>query len=380
MEKVSKFLVSKTIPNYLFVILGLISFILFIVVIAVASSGSNSNDTEKPKDTVPKTDSTDHEGDITDQQKESDSTDHEGDITDQQKESDSTDQKEDSSDVPVLSSWEKYKKAEKYLYIWEVYLSIGCIETFWDTYYSKGKFPASDEIGSLEYEVFIKELNNINVEVELVTFLGKDPNDFYEINRVDTVAKMVKDLSQKVQIKALHFDQEPDDNFESLLKMYIRVNEIFPASAILRPYWLNLKMSSLESQFTDKDFYNSFSDCETLVDALMKVTKYTDLMAYNQNYNIVSGYMEKLKTIAERHPDNEAKNVIEISGEDGVPEDDTLHYRYLEDKDTFFNFVYNMSNKYNGITFHYYEVWYKTLYCVWPSTNKPYDGGEPKDC
>ena len=96
MEKVSKFLVSKTIPNYLFVILGLISFILFIVVIAVASSGSNSNDTEKPKDTVPKTDSTDHEGDITDQQKES------------------TDQKEDSSDVPVLSSWGKYKKAEKF--------------------------------------------------------------------------------------------------------------------------------------------------------------------------------------------------------------------------------------------------------------------------
>ena len=387
MEKVSKFLVSKTIPNYLFVILGLISFILFIVVIAVASSGSNSNDTEKPK-------GTDHEGGITDQK--TDPTDHEGGITDQQK--DSTDQEQDSSDIPVLSSWEKYKKAEKYLYIWEyftpdyiikmckehhftrVYLNIGCIETFWDTYYSKGKFPASGEIGSREYEVFIKELNNINVEVELVTFLGKDPNDFYEIDRVDTVAKMVKDLSQKVQIKALHFDQEPDENFESLLKMYIRVNQIFPASAILRPYWLKLKMSSLESQFTDKDFYNSFNDCETLIDALMKVTKYTDLMAYNQNYNIVSGYMEKLKTIAERHPDNEAKNVIEISGEDGVPEDDTLHYRYLEDKDTFFNFVYDMSNKYNGITFHYYEVWYKTVYCVWPSTKEPYDGGEPKDC
>ena len=227
-----------------------------------------------------------------------------------------------------------------------VYLNIGCIETFWDTYYSKGKFPASGEIGSREYEVFIKELNNINVEVELVTFLGKDPNDFYEIDRVDTVAKMVKDLSQKVQIKALHFDQEPDENFESLLKMYIRVNQIFPASAILRPYWLKLKMSSLESQFTDKDFYNSFNDCETLIDALMKVTKYTDLMAYNQNYNVVSGYMEKLKTIAERHPDNEAKNVIEISGEDGVPVDDTLNNRYLEDKDKFFNFVYDMSNKF----------------------------------
>ena len=155
---------------------------------------------------------------------------------------------------------------------------------------------------------------------------------------------------------------------------------IFPASAILRPYWLKLKMSSLESQFTDKDFYNSFNDCETLIDALMKVTKYTDLMAYNQNYDVVKNYMEKLKTIASRHPDNEAKNVIEISGEDGVPVDDTLNNRYLEDKDKFFNFVYDMSNKYNGITIHYYETWYQNLYCVWPAINIPYDGGEPKDC
>ena len=137
-----------------------------------------------------------------------------------------------------LTSWEKYIKAEKHLYIWEyytpdyilqlcqdhhftqVYLSIGCIETFWEDYYSKGKFPASGEIGSLDYETFIKKLNDIGVEVELVTFLGRDPNNFNDIDRVTKVATMVKELSKKVQIKALHFDQEPGKNnsYENLLK------------------------------------------------------------------------------------------------------------------------------------------------------------------
>ena len=39
-----------------------------------------------------------------------------------------------------------------------------------------------------------------------------------------------------------------------------------------------------------------------------------------------------------------------------------------------------MSKIYNGITIHYYEKWYETLYCVWPDINIPYDGGEPKNC
>jgi hypothetical protein len=312
-------------------------------------------------------------------------------------ESDQEHEEEEEEDISKLTPWERYKKAEKYLYIWEyytpdyiinmckehhftrVYLSIGNIETFWDTYYSQGNFPAN-EIGSLDYETFIKKLNDINVEVELVTFLGSDPNDFTCVDRVDTVANMVKQLSTKVKIKALHFDQESYENFESLLNMYIRINKIFPASAILRPYWLNLKMTSIKNQLTDQTFYEKFSDCETLVDAIMKITKYTDLMAYNQNYDIAEGYMKKLKTINSRHPDNEAKNVIEISGGAGVPEDDTMNQRYLEDKDKFFNFVYNVSKAYNGITIHYYETWYETLYCTWPRSDIPYDGGEPKNC
>ena len=87
-----------------------------------------------------------------------------------------------------------------------------------------------------------------------------------------------------------------------------------------------------------------------------------------------------LKNIANRHPENEAKNIIEISGEDGVPKEDTLHNKFVEDNDKFFDFIYETSQKYGSITIHYYETWYKTLYCVWPSTRYAYDGGKPKKC
>ena len=355
-NKKKNFLTSKTFPNFLFLgsIVVIIILIIIIIVIAPKSNKNNNSNSYSKTDT----------------------------------------------DNTQLSSWEKYIKSEKYLYIWEyytpsyilqmckdhhftrVYLSIGCIETFWKDYYNKGNFPAKGEIGSLDYETFIKQLNDINVEVELVTFLGKDPDDFSKIDRVVNVANMVKELAKKVKIKALHFDQEPGDNssYENLLKMYIKINEIYPASAILRPFWLNLSMKNLEDYFEDNDFYNSFSDCETLVDAIMKVTKYTDLMAYNENYATVTGYMEKLKTISKRHPDNEAKNVIEISGEDGVPEEDSLYQRFLEDNNKFFDFVYDSSLKYGGITIHYFETWYKNLYCNWPNINIPYKGGKPEKC
>jgi hypothetical protein len=367
-SKVKNFFISKR--NYLILISLSIIFVSIIVIIIIATSSSNSSN------------------------KNSDSS---------NENSDSSNENSDSSNENsnhTLTPWEKYIKAEKYLYIWEyytpdyilklcqdhhftrVYLSIGCIETFWDDYYSKGEFPAEWEIGALDYETFIKKLNDINVEVELVTFLGENPNNFDDINRVTKVANMVKNLSKKVKIKALHFDQEPGDeeSYENLLKMYIKVNEIFPASAILRPFWLNLKMKNLKSYFNDMNFFSNFEDCETLVDAIMKVTKYTDLMAYNEDYSVVTSYMEKLKTIASRHPDNEAKNVIEISGEKDVPNEDSLHQRYLEDNDKFFNFIYDSSLNYGGITIHYYETWYKTLYCVWPQTKYPYDGGKPKTC
>ena len=366
-EKKPNFFTMKSIPNYVFLILVSVIVILTIVVIAVAvqKNGNKKDEEEKGE----------NKGQTQAQSQE--------------------EEKEEN-----LTPWQKYIKAEKYLYIWEyytpdfilrmckdhhftrVYLSIGCIATFWDSYYSHGEFPASGEIGSLDYETFIKKLNDINVEVELVTFLDRNPNDFSNMERAVTVAKMVKELSKRVKIKALHFDQETGQNesYENLLKMYIKVNKIFPASAILRPFWLNLKMNTLKKSFKNRKFFRRFSECETLVDAIMKVTKFTDLMAYNENYNTVNTYMSKLKTIAKRHPDNEAKNVIEISGGDGVPAEDTLYQRYMEDKDKLFTFIYDSSKKYGAINIHYFETWYQLLYCVWPRLNIPYEGGQPKEC
>ena len=248
MEEKCRCLTTKRFPNYIFLILIGIILILLIVVIVVASKKSNSSPKENESD-----------------QEKSD------------------EKRREDEDVSKLTPFEKYKKAEKYLYIWEyyaheyiikmcqehhftrVYLSIGCIGTFWNDYYSKGKFPASGEIGSTDYETFIKQLNNINVEVELVTYLARDGNDFTNVDRVDTVANMVKELSKNVKVKALHFDQECDNNnIENLLKMYIRADKIYPVSAIIRPSWLKVKLSDYKNKFTDQTFYNQFSDCETI--------------------------------------------------------------------------------------------------------------------
>ena len=82
MEKISNFLKNKSFPNYILLILSLIILILIVVIIALASSTSTSyNSIEQEQE------------------------------QEQQKE----------EDVSTLTPWEKYKKAEKYLYIWEYF-------------------------------------------------------------------------------------------------------------------------------------------------------------------------------------------------------------------------------------------------------------------
>ena len=302
-------------------------------------------------------------------------------------------------DEDNLTPFEKYIKAEKYLYVMDeftpsdilklceshnfkrVYLSIGIIGEYWDEYYSKGEFPP-EKNGSIGYKAFIKQLNNISVEVELVTVLEKNPEDFSKMDRVKTVANMVKSLAQEVKIKSLHFDQEPINNssYESLLKMYEMANEIFPTSAIVLPFWLDLKMEDLRESFKDEAFYNKFRSNSTLVDAIMNVTNLTDLMAYDQNYTEVKKILEKYKNITERHPHNEAKYIIEISGETNITQRQSLHQRFIEDRDTFFNFIYDSYKEYGPLTIQYDEVWYKSLYCKWPNESIPFDGNMPKNC
>ena len=146
METVNKYLTKKSLPNYIFLILSLVILILLIVVIAVASSKSSSKqeqgqDQRSDQETDQETDQENGNGDGQGQG---------GQVTDQV--TDETSDEEEQEDVTKLTPWERYKKAEKYLYIWEyytpdyiinmckehhftrVYLSIGCIETFWDTY------------------------------------------------------------------------------------------------------------------------------------------------------------------------------------------------------------------------------------------------------
>jgi len=75
--------------------------------------------------------------------------------------------------------------------------------------------------------------------------------------------------------------------------MYEECRKYIKTSAILKPGWLNLKMSSLESYFTSADYFKQFKDCETFIDAVMTVTDFSDLMAYSNIYSIVDGFLDK---------------------------------------------------------------------------------------
>ena len=84
MEEKCRCLTTKRFPNYIFLILIGIILILLIVVIVVASKKSNSSSKENESD-----------------QEKSD------------------EKRREDEDVSKLTPFEKYKKAEKYLYIWE---------------------------------------------------------------------------------------------------------------------------------------------------------------------------------------------------------------------------------------------------------------------
>ena len=132
MEKITKFLVTRQFPNYIFFILLIAVLSLTIAVIAVAVSGKSSSSSSNSSLSLSSS--------LSSSSSSSSSSSQESSGDGQQETEPST-------------AWEKYKKAEKYLYIWEydtpdyiikmckehhftrVYLSIGCIAEYWDKYH-----------------------------------------------------------------------------------------------------------------------------------------------------------------------------------------------------------------------------------------------------
>ena len=306
--------------------------------------------------------------------------------------SSSSDSSSDEKSTPT-TPWEIYLATKKYLYVWgypntenflkfvkdhkfsRVYLYVGCVE--WD--YSdlvQGNF---HDAGQTDANKLIQSLLDMGVEVEPTMYLYDNQDDFSDVDKVEDVAKAMANLQKTLKFKALHFDIEPDKkvNYEALLKMYETARKYLKVSAILKPAWLDQDMASLESVFTSADYYKKFKDCKTLVDAFMMVTDYSDLMAYRNTYEKTNILLDKYDVIRKRHTDHEAKPVIELNPD---VTDAGIYAKYKEDHDTFFKYVNEVSQKFDGITIHQYQAWAKDLYCVEQKKDTEYYFGEPKKC
>ena len=290
------------------------------------------------------------------------------------------------------TAFENYIQTKKYLYVWNypntqnflkfvldhnfsrVYLYCGCIEWDYDKL-SQGNFYNP---GDTDTKELIQTLISKNIEVEIAIYLNDSPNDFSNVEKVEQVAKAMGELQKTLKFKALHFDVEPttSSTYESLLKMYENARQYVPVSAILKPGWLYKKMEEVKGKF-DEEYYEKFKDCDTLVDAIMTVTDFSDLMAYDKRYSTIERFLEEYDIIRNRHPNHEAKPVLELDPnivEEGIAAE------FKANNAKFFEFLEKVSNQFDGVTIHNYRAWNLDLYCFKPTIDSIYYFGEPKEC
>lgn len=291
--------------------------------------------------------------------------------------------------------FERYLNTPKALYAWQyyrtqyfldflttqkfkrVYINVGKIYDSYEDYFSKGEWKYK-EFNEDHLEDLVKKLNDLNIEVELVSFLERDQEDFTDWERILDLAKMVKKLNETHKIKALHIDQEPEDikSFENLLWMYRKLSEIVKVSGVIMHSWINNKLKDVP--FKNVTFKNEFNDCENVYEAIIKVCDYTDLMAYNKEYNTTHSYMEEYAHISKKFG-KEYTNLIHVAPEEGSTEKLSILKTYKENKNKFFDFIADMGEKYGMIGFHPYYSWYEALYCD-PYPQEPFHSGKPLEC
>lgn len=297
-----------------------------------------------------------------------------------------------SNVASLQASFESYLQTKKYLYVWSypnyqnfvkfvndhnftrVYLYVGCIEWDYDRL-SQGNFYNSGEIDAKR---LIQELIDKDIEVEIAIYLNDSPNDFSNVEKVENVARAMGELQKTLKFKALHFDVEPNTAsvYQKLLQMYENARKYVPVSAILKPGWLYKKMVDVKGKF-DEEYFEKFKDCETLVDAIMTVSNYSELMAYDYRYSTIERFLNDYDNIRKRHPLHEAKPVLEL---DPAIVEEGIAGEFKRDNNQFFQFLENVSNRFDGVTIHNYKAWNLDLYCFKPTVHSDYYFGDPKEC
>ena len=290
------------------------------------------------------------------------------------------------------ANFQTYLDTKKSLYVWKYpnaqnFIKFVLDHKFYRVYLFCGSIGGDYKLlvdgnlhsfGDTEAKEVIQTLMSHGVEVEIALYLNDDPNDFSNAKKFKAVAKGMKKLRKKLKFKAVHFDMEPGkpEVYQALLKAYETVKKYVPVSAIIRPGWLRQRMSDLRPYFTP-EYFQKFADCETFVDAIMKVTDYSDLMAYDRRYSTVERFLREYDTIRKRHPKHVAKPCLEL---DPKIVEEGLAQEFKNDNNKFYEFLNKVSKQFDGVTIHHYTDWYLDLYCYSPTVDSEYSRGEARRC
>jgi hypothetical protein len=290
------------------------------------------------------------------------------------------------------ANWQTYLDTKKSLYVWDYFNSNNFLKFvlehhFYRVYIFCGSVDGDyDKLvngnlrkgGDVEAREIIQTLINNGVEVEIALYLNDDPNDFSGSYKFREVAKGLARLRRHLPFKAVHFDMEPGNPrvYPELIRAYETVREFVPVSAIIRPGWLYQRMADLR-QYFDPGYYQRFADCETLVDAIMKVSDFSDLMAYDRRYSTVERFLRDYDRIRQRHRGHIAKPCLEL---DPKIVEEGLAAEFKRDNNRFYEFLNKVSRQFDGVTIHHYKDWYFDLYCYYPSLTSEYSRGEARRC
>lgn len=92
----------------------------------------------------------------------------------------------------------------------------------------------------------------------------------------------------------------------------------------------------------------------------MTLTPYSDLMTYVNTYDKTDNFLKKFDNIRKRLPAHKATPVIELVGGAVSASNNT---KYMAGNSAFFHYIKDVSDKYNRITIHQYQVRYKEILC-----------------
>lgn len=292
------------------------------------------------------------------------------------------------------SPFGKYLVSKKHLYVWgypdtknflrfirdqrfkRVYIYIGCIQ--WDgENLVKGKLFSAGDSDIME---LVPRIRKLGIKVELVMYVNDGVNNMKNYEKVEEVAKKLKELQKTLDFSILHFDQEPSSPgvYPQLLDMFERARRYVKVSTTLKPKWLYDKMADIQSEFNET-YWEKFENCKTFADAIMTVVDSVDLMAYSSTYEGTRKLLDDFIVIKKRHPECEAKPAFELDPSDSL-KTDSIYFSYIKDHDTFFKFANGVAEEFDGLTYHQYQVWNKDLYCEDTKRYASYHFGEPYDC